>query len=90
MKKLLEVTPPRGKEFLQKIEHILERENNWVSPAYHLLVLFDNPFRLKRSPKCTCRYGGNVMVALHLKSNQLKRKPTMMVLKNGMASSQWT
>lgn len=30
VKKLLEVTPPRGKEFLQKIEHILERENNWV------------------------------------------------------------
>lgn len=30
VKKLLEVTPPRGKDFLQKIEHILERENNWV------------------------------------------------------------
>ncbi|KAL0541398.1 hypothetical protein IC582_021440 [Cucumis melo] len=30
VKKLLEVTPPRGKDFLQKIEHILQRENNWV------------------------------------------------------------
>ncbi|KAF2300846.1 hypothetical protein GH714_017779 [Hevea brasiliensis] len=30
VKKLLETTPPKGKEFLQKIEHILEREKNWV------------------------------------------------------------
>uniref|UniRef100_A0A803MR01 THO complex subunit 1 n=1 Tax=Chenopodium quinoa TaxID=63459 RepID=A0A803MR01_CHEQI len=30
VKNLLEVTPPRGKEFLCSIEHILEREKNWV------------------------------------------------------------
>lgn len=30
VKKLLEITPPKGKEFLQSIEHILERERNWV------------------------------------------------------------
>ncbi|KAK4748920.1 hypothetical protein SAY87_015506 [Trapa incisa] len=30
VKKMLEVTPPKGKDFLQKIEHILEREKNWV------------------------------------------------------------
>lgn len=30
VKKLLDVTPPRGKEFLRSIEHILERERNWV------------------------------------------------------------
>jgi THO complex subunit 1 len=30
VKKLLEMTPPKGKEFLNSIEHILEREKNWV------------------------------------------------------------
>ncbi|XP_015581368.1 THO complex subunit 1 isoform X2 [Ricinus communis] len=30
VKKLLEMTPPKGKDFLQKIEHVLEREKNWV------------------------------------------------------------
>ncbi|XP_075520316.1 THO complex subunit 1 isoform X2 [Primulina tabacum] len=30
VKKLLEMTPPRGKDFLHSIEHILEREKNWV------------------------------------------------------------
>ncbi|KAK7281642.1 hypothetical protein RIF29_09809 [Crotalaria pallida] len=30
VKKLLQLTPPRGQEFLRKIEHILEREKNWV------------------------------------------------------------
>ncbi|GAB4832144.1 suppressor of the transcriptional defect of hpr1 by overexpression [Ancistrocladus abbreviatus] len=30
VRKLLEVTPPKGKEFLHHIEHILEREKNWV------------------------------------------------------------
>lgn len=30
VKNLLVVTPPKGKEFLQSIEHILERERNWV------------------------------------------------------------
>ncbi|GLT46006.1 hypothetical protein SLA2020_197980 [Shorea laevis] len=30
VKKLLEMTPPNGKEFLRSIEHILEREKNWV------------------------------------------------------------
>ncbi|KAA8537347.1 hypothetical protein F0562_026966 [Nyssa sinensis] len=30
VKKLLEMTPPKGKDFLHSIEHILERERNWV------------------------------------------------------------
>ncbi|KAL5800899.1 hypothetical protein ACOSQ3_032531 [Xanthoceras sorbifolium] len=30
VKKLLEMTPPKGKVFLQTVEHILEREKNWV------------------------------------------------------------
>ncbi|EPS68583.1 hypothetical protein M569_06184, partial [Genlisea aurea] len=30
VKKLLEMTPPRGKEFLHGIGHVLERERNWV------------------------------------------------------------
>ncbi|KAH7664353.1 THO complex subunit THOC1 protein [Dioscorea alata] len=30
VKKLLEITPPKGKEFLQSIDHILQREKNWV------------------------------------------------------------
>ncbi|TVU48661.1 hypothetical protein EJB05_08303 [Eragrostis curvula] len=40
VKKLLEIIPPKGKEFLESIEHILEREKNWVwwkrdgCPAY--------------------------------------------------------
>uniref|UniRef100_A0A0E0NNM4 Uncharacterized protein n=1 Tax=Oryza rufipogon TaxID=4529 RepID=A0A0E0NNM4_ORYRU len=29
VKKLLEIIPPKGKDFLQSIEHILEREKNW-------------------------------------------------------------
>ena len=34
VKKLLEMTPPKGKEFLRKIEHVLEREKNWVSSEH--------------------------------------------------------
>ncbi|KAL1811684.1 hypothetical protein DCAR_0623813 [Daucus carota subsp. sativus] len=30
VKKLLTMTPPKGNEFLHSIEHILERERNWV------------------------------------------------------------
>lgn len=30
VKRLLEVIPPKGKDFLKSIEHILEREKNWV------------------------------------------------------------
>lgn len=30
VKKLLEMTPPKGNDFLNKIEHMLEREKNWV------------------------------------------------------------
>ncbi|KAK6162709.1 hypothetical protein DH2020_002550 [Rehmannia glutinosa] len=36
VKKLLEMTPPRGKEFLHSIEHILERERNWVIVTVYL------------------------------------------------------
>ena len=30
VKKLLVMTPPKGEKFLHSIEHILERERNWV------------------------------------------------------------
>uniref|UniRef100_A0A2P2M6F4 THO complex subunit 1 n=1 Tax=Rhizophora mucronata TaxID=61149 RepID=A0A2P2M6F4_RHIMU len=30
VKRILERTPPKGRDFLQKIEHVLEREKNWV------------------------------------------------------------
>ncbi|XP_074268963.1 THO complex subunit 1 [Silene latifolia] len=30
VKRLIEVTPPKGKEFLNSVAHILEREKNWV------------------------------------------------------------
>ncbi|KAJ8625572.1 hypothetical protein MRB53_034102 [Persea americana] len=30
VKKLLEMIPPKGKDFLHYIEHILEREKNWI------------------------------------------------------------
>lgn len=40
VKKLIELTPPKGKEFLHKIEHILEREKNWVSIFQHFLRMF--------------------------------------------------
>jgi len=30
VKKLIQITPPEGKEFVRRIEHILEREQNWV------------------------------------------------------------
>lgn len=39
VKKLLEITPPKGKEFLRAVEHILEREKNWVCVLL-LLSLF--------------------------------------------------
>ncbi|CAM8880232.1 unnamed protein product [Rhodiola kirilowii] len=29
VKRMLELTPPNGKEFLRKVDHILEREKNW-------------------------------------------------------------
>ncbi|XP_078448484.1 nuclear matrix protein-like protein [Wolffia australiana] len=44
VKKLLELTPPNGKDFLKSVEHILEREKNWVwwkrdgCPAFEKLV----------------------------------------------------
>ncbi|CAM8882694.1 unnamed protein product [Rhodiola kirilowii] len=30
VKRMLELTPPKGKGFLRKVDHILEREKNWV------------------------------------------------------------
>ncbi|KAL2636416.1 hypothetical protein R1flu_007895 [Riccia fluitans] len=44
VRKLLEITPPKGKEFIAAIEHILERERNWVwwkrdgCPAFERVV----------------------------------------------------
>lgn len=71
MKKLLEITPPKGKEFLRAVEHILEREKNWVCVLLSLLLsglkarvgnVFYNAYNN--------RSGGNVMDAHHLKSNR--------------------
>ena len=36
VKKLLEMTPPKGKDFLCKIDHIIECEKNWVSTLFSL------------------------------------------------------
>lgn len=38
VKMLLEMTPPKGKDFLRKIEHVLEREKNWVSVLFNLFL----------------------------------------------------
>lgn len=47
VKKLLETTPPKGKDFLHSIEHILEREKNWVcisaSLTYSLICFYVFP-----------------------------------------------
>jgi len=40
VKKLLEIIPPKGKEFLKSIEHILEREKNWVCFLLHMVQVF--------------------------------------------------
>ena len=58
VKKLLEMTPPKGKEFLNSIEHILERERNWVwffglSTAYNHLCLYEYRFMLTLFPRWT-------------------------------------
>jgi hypothetical protein len=50
VKKLLEMTPPKGKDFLRKIEHILEREKNWVSMLFNLCL---GVFLLKYSMEIT-------------------------------------
>ena len=44
VKKLLEMTPPKGKDFLHKVEHILEREKNWVRIFLLSLSIFCLPF----------------------------------------------
>jgi THO complex subunit 1 transcription elongation factor len=36
VKRLLEIIPPKGKEFLQSVEHILEREKNWVNIFFNI------------------------------------------------------
>ncbi|KAL5217538.1 hypothetical protein ABZP36_018222 [Zizania latifolia] len=51
VKKLLEMIPPKGKEFLQSIEHILEREKNWVWWKRDGCPVFEKqPFEKKPSP----------------------------------------
>ncbi|TKV98680.1 hypothetical protein SEVIR_9G575400v4 [Setaria viridis] len=48
VKKLLEVIPPKGKEFLKSIEHILEREKNWVWWKRDGCLAFEKaPFEMK-------------------------------------------
>jgi len=44
VKRLLETIPPKGKEFLQSIEHILEREKNWVSTGVNFICLLFKEF----------------------------------------------
>lgn len=39
------MTPPKGKDFLQKIEHMLEREKNWVRII---------PLSICLAPLCVC------------------------------------
>ncbi|XP_068640128.1 THO complex subunit 1 [Aristolochia californica] len=60
VKKLLETIPPRGKEFLHCVEHILEREKNWVwwkrdgCPAFEKQVTDKKPGQegiKKRKPR---------------------------------------
>lgn len=53
VKKLLEIIPPRGKEFLQSIEHILEREKNWVWWKQDGCPVFDK----KTTEKKVCQDG---------------------------------
>ncbi|PWZ57915.1 THO complex subunit 1 [Zea mays] len=43
VKKLLEIIPPKGKEFLKSIEHILEREKNWVWWKRDGCLAFEKP-----------------------------------------------
>ncbi|XP_047089211.1 THO complex subunit 1-like [Lolium rigidum] len=56
VKNLLEMIPPKGKEFLQSIEHILEREKNWVwwkrdgCPAFE-----KQPFEKKKTDQAVGR-----------------------------------
>lgn len=49
VKMLLEMTPPKGKDFLRKIEHILEREKNWVSVLFNLFLCVDTSIYM-----CVC------------------------------------
>ncbi|KAJ1299164.1 hypothetical protein BS78_01G511100 [Paspalum vaginatum] len=43
VKNLLEIIPPKGKEFLRSIEHILEREKNWVWWKRDGCLAFEKP-----------------------------------------------
>lgn len=45
VKNLIRLTPPKGKEFLHKIEHILEREKNWVSILGNISPLCSLPHK---------------------------------------------
>lgn len=91
VKRLLENIPPKGKEFLHSIEHILEREKNWVSLPWisplnlsmsWFLVNFKSIFNLP----LLLRYGGNVMAALHLKSKCQRESWAKIEQGNGMYS----
>jgi hypothetical protein len=98
VKKLIELTPPKGKEFLHKIEHILEREKNWVS----LLLSTSSLCSLAHKPVIASwrqgyiyylypvlfRCGGNVMAAHHMKNNLRKRKSYKMGRRSGMLGLQ--
>lgn len=56
------MTPPKGKDFLCSIEHILERERNWVSISF--LSLF--AFSCRRSLYCGLTYYAVRMMALSI------------------------
>lgn len=95
VKKLLELTPPKGREFLHKIEHILEREKNWVSiflkfflPMFscmcNLSIRVCLPFSGTWSHSIHFRCGGSVMAAYHMKNNQWRRKQYKMGPRSGM------
>jgi hypothetical protein len=99
VKKLIELTPPKGKEFLHKIEHILEREKNWVSLllstsslcslAHKLVIASWRQGYIYYLYPVLFRCGGNVMAAHHMKNNLRKRKSYKMGRRSGMLGLQF-
>lgn len=92
---MLEITPPKGKDFLHNVDHILERERNWVSLSSLFLDIMDRVYfyfshnnclaMSQRIPNvCVLSFGGNVTGADHLKNSQQRRNRSKMELENGM------
>lgn len=90
VKRLLQNIPPKGKEFLLSIEHILEHEKNWVSlptsPLNLSMVWFLVNFKSVYNLLLSLRYGGNVMAVLHLRSKFQRESWGKIEQGNGMYS----